>query len=165
MNFSHKRHKLINWYSFSICMYRVFIKYCVFSKILKDIPDSGLYRFPLVVSVCTQWQVKPQCLQQNLQSSGKSHILRKNTIFNAHPVPTNTEHLLTDIFLFLIHDLIFFLTFQILTIPSEIKMKHQMQALRAGTYSIDVQLISKSCLPCLPLDKETNIEITKFYIM
>ena len=67
-------------------MYRVFIKYCVFSKILKDIPDSGLYRFPLVVSVCTQWQVKPQCLQQNLQSSENHNILRKNTIFNEHPV-------------------------------------------------------------------------------
>ena len=34
--------------------YRVFIKYCAFSKILKYIPDSGLYRFPLAVSVCTQ---------------------------------------------------------------------------------------------------------------
>ena len=42
--------------------YRVFIKYCVFSKILKYIPDSGLSRFPLGVSVCcTQWQVKHQC--------------------------------------------------------------------------------------------------------
>ena len=29
-----------------------------FSKILKYIPDSGLSRFPLGVSVCTQWQVK-----------------------------------------------------------------------------------------------------------
>ena len=32
--------------------YRVFIKYCVFSKILKYIPDSGLSRFLLGVSVC-----------------------------------------------------------------------------------------------------------------
>ena len=34
-------------------IYRVFIKYCVFSKILKYIQDSGLSRFPLVVSVYT----------------------------------------------------------------------------------------------------------------
>ena len=38
--------------------YRMLIKYCVISNILKYIPDSGIYRFPLVVSVCTQWQVK-----------------------------------------------------------------------------------------------------------
>ena len=37
-----------------IVSYRVFIKYCVFSKILKYIPDSGLSRIPLGVSVCTQ---------------------------------------------------------------------------------------------------------------
>ena len=41
--------------------YSVFISgsgcslYIVFSKILKYIPDSGLSRFPLSVSVCTQW--------------------------------------------------------------------------------------------------------------
>ena len=53
--------------------YRMFIKYCVFSKILKYIPDSGLSRFPLGgVSVCTQWQAKPPALQQNWQSSEKS---------------------------------------------------------------------------------------------
>ena len=34
-------------------IYTVFIKYCVFLKILKYIPDSGLTRFPLGVSVCT----------------------------------------------------------------------------------------------------------------
>ena len=61
--------------------YRVLIKYCVFSKILKYIPDYGLSRFPLVVSVCTQWQVKPQCLQQNLHSSEKSqHFKEKHNI-------------------------------------------------------------------------------------
>ena len=32
--------------------YRVFIKYCVISKILKYIPDSVLSRFPLGASVC-----------------------------------------------------------------------------------------------------------------
>ena len=56
-------------------LYRVFIKYCVFAKILKYIPDSGLSRFPLCVSECTQWQVKQ-----------KKYILRKNTIFKEHPV-------------------------------------------------------------------------------
>ena len=39
-----------------------------FSKILKYIPDSGLSRFPLGVTVCIQWQVK----HQHLQSSEKS---------------------------------------------------------------------------------------------
>ena len=34
-------------------IYRVFIKYCVFPEIFKYIPDSGLFRFPLGVSVCT----------------------------------------------------------------------------------------------------------------
>ena len=43
-------------YSLYLC--RVLFKYCVFSKILKHIQDSGLSRFPLGVSVCTQWQVK-----------------------------------------------------------------------------------------------------------
>ena len=57
--------------------YRVLIKYCVFSKILKYIPDSGLSRFPLGVSVCTQWQVKPQRLQQNWQSSEKSQHVKE----------------------------------------------------------------------------------------
>ena len=33
-------------------IYRVFIEYGVLLKILKYIPDSGLSRFPLVVSVC-----------------------------------------------------------------------------------------------------------------
>ena len=33
-------------------IYRVFIKYCVFPKILRYILDSGLYRFPFRVSVC-----------------------------------------------------------------------------------------------------------------
>ena len=40
------------------CQDRVFIEYCVFSKILTYILDSGLSRFSLGVSVCTQWQVK-----------------------------------------------------------------------------------------------------------
>ena len=34
-------------------LYRVFIKYCVFSLRLENIPDSGLSLFSLCVSVCT----------------------------------------------------------------------------------------------------------------
>ena len=52
----------------SVRMYRVFIKYCVFWRILKYIPDSDLSRFPLGISVCTQWQVETPALQQNWQS-------------------------------------------------------------------------------------------------
>ena len=35
-----------------ITIYRVFIKYCVFSKKFQIIPDSGLSLFSLCVSVC-----------------------------------------------------------------------------------------------------------------
>ena len=65
-------------------LYRVFIKYSVFSKILKYIPDSGLSRFPL--SVCTQWQVKHQRCSKTCRVQENHNILRKNTIFNEHPV-------------------------------------------------------------------------------
>ena len=55
---------------------------CVFSKILRYILDSGLSRFPLGVSVCTQHQ---RCSRTSRVQ--KNHnILRKNTIFNEHPV-------------------------------------------------------------------------------
>ena len=66
-------------------MYIVFTKYCVFSKIFKSIPDSGLSRIPLVVSVCTQWQGKSQ-RTRNFRAQKNHNILRKNTIFNEHPV-------------------------------------------------------------------------------
>ena len=36
-----------------LLMYRVFIKYCVFSEDFKNIPDSGLSLFSLGVSMCT----------------------------------------------------------------------------------------------------------------
>ena len=62
-------------------IYRVYIKYCVFSKILEYIPDSALSRFPLGVSVCTQWQVKPQRLQQNCKGSGKSQHFKEKHNF------------------------------------------------------------------------------------
>ena len=64
----------------------MFIKYCIFSKILKYILDSGLSRFPLVVSVCTQWQVKHQRCSITCRVQKNHNILRKNTIFNEHPV-------------------------------------------------------------------------------
>ena len=75
--------------------YRVFIKNCVFSKILKYIPDSGLSRLPLGVSVCTQWKVKHQHLRR---TGRKNHnILRKNTILNKHPVGPFIKMILHDI--------------------------------------------------------------------
>ena len=79
-------------------IYRVFIKYCVFSKILKYIPDSGLSQFPLGVSVCTQWQGKHQHCRRTGRVKNNNSILRKNTIFNEHPVftiyllPLSTKH-------------------------------------------------------------------------
>ena len=67
--------------------YRVFIKYCVFSKILKYIPNSGLSQFPLSVSMCTQWQVKHQhyCSRTGRVQKNNNN-LRKNAIFNEHLV-------------------------------------------------------------------------------
>ena len=61
--------------------YRVFIRYCVFSKSLKYILDSGLSRFPLGFSLCTQWQVKLQRLQQNLHSSEKSQNFKEKDFY------------------------------------------------------------------------------------
>ena len=55
----------------------MFIKYCVFSKISKfKIYLKLKSRFPLGVSMCAQWQR----LQQNLQSSEKSHFKEKHNI-------------------------------------------------------------------------------------
>ena len=64
----------------------MFIKYGVFSKILKYIPDSGLFRFPLGVSLCTQWQANHQHCSRTGRVQKNHNILRKNTIFNEHPV-------------------------------------------------------------------------------
>ena len=64
----------------------MFIKYCAFSKILKYIPDSGLSRFPLGVSVCTQCQVKHQHYSITGRVQKNPSILRKNTILNEDPV-------------------------------------------------------------------------------
>ena len=54
-------------------MYRVFIKYCV---------------FPRCQCVYTHQAGRTPALQRNLQSSEKSQIFRKKTIFNEHPVPS-----------------------------------------------------------------------------
>ena len=76
-------------------LYRVFIKYCVFSKILKYIPDFGLSR-------CVHWT---SCLDHKMQVEHqrcirtgrvkKSHnILRENTIFKQHPVLAERQYIL-----------------------------------------------------------------------
>ena len=68
---------------------RVFIKYCVISKIY-----SGLW--PLSVSprcqcVCTQWQVKHQRCRRTYKVQKNHNILSKNTIFNEHPATINAS--------------------------------------------------------------------------
>ena len=62
-----------------------------FSKILRYIPDSGFSWFPLGVSVCTQWQVKHQHCSRTGIVQKNHNILRKNTIFNEHPVTLLTQ--------------------------------------------------------------------------
>ena len=63
--------------------YRVFIKYCVFLKILRYIPDSGLYRFPLGVNESTQYQ---SCSSRTCRVQKNHNIWRKDIRFNEHPV-------------------------------------------------------------------------------
>ena len=57
------------------CQDRVFIKYCVFSKIFKYILDSGLSRFSLGVSVCTQYG------RANISATAELAEFRKTTTF------------------------------------------------------------------------------------
>ena len=65
-------------------MYRVLIKYCVFSKILIYFPDSVFSRYQCVY---THPAGRTPALQQNWQSSEKLHNFKeKNTNFNEHPV-------------------------------------------------------------------------------
>ena len=65
--------------------YRVFIKYCVFFRFFKNIPDSGLSLFSL--SVCTHtWQIENQRCSKAGRVQKNHKILRKSTIFNEHPV-------------------------------------------------------------------------------
>ena len=56
--------------------YRLFIKFCVFSNILRYIPDSGLSGFPLGVSEWMTGQT-PALQRQNLQSSEKSQNFKE----------------------------------------------------------------------------------------
>ena len=68
---------------FTLYIYRVFIKYCFFSK------DFRIFRtlFSLGVSVNTQTrQVKHQHCRRTGRVQKGHKILRKNTIFNEHPV-------------------------------------------------------------------------------
>ena len=65
-----------------------------FLKILKYIPNSGLSRFPLGISVCVAGQTT--ALQQNWQSSEKSqHFEEKHNIYTTNikatylPLPTH----------------------------------------------------------------------------
>ena len=62
-----------------VLKYRVFIKYCVFSKILRYILDSALSRFPLGVSECTQLQV-------NTSTAPAEQSAEKSQHFNEHSV-------------------------------------------------------------------------------
>ena len=64
-------------------IYGVFIKYCVFSKILIYFPDSA---FPRRQCVYTHRAGQTPALQQNWQSSENHKIVWKNTIFKEHPV-------------------------------------------------------------------------------
>ena len=56
ISFSSLKQKII-WYAVRWCYkerYKLFIKYCVFSEILRYIPDSDLSRFLFGFSECTQ---------------------------------------------------------------------------------------------------------------
>ena len=49
-------------------------------------PDSGLSRFPLGVSECTQWQVEHQRCSRTGRVQKNKKKLRKNTTSNEHPM-------------------------------------------------------------------------------
>ena len=71
---------------------------CVLSKFLRYIPDSSLSRFPLGISVCTQWQVKHQRWSRTCRVQKNHNILRKNTIFNEHPVTPTPQMQIKDFY-------------------------------------------------------------------
>ena len=78
-NNENSRPRLNRWVLWTVWRkYRVFIKYCFFPRILKYIPDSGLSRSPL--------GVKRQHYSRTGRVQNNHNILRKNTIFNEHPV-------------------------------------------------------------------------------
>ena len=61
-------------------LYRVFIKYCDFFRIIKNIPDSGLSLFfPLCQCVYTHQAGRTPALQQNWQSLEKSQSSKEKT--------------------------------------------------------------------------------------
>ena len=67
--------------------YRLFMKYCVFFRFFENILDSGLSLFSLCVSVCTHSrQVEHQRCSRTGRVQKIHRNLRKNTIFNEHPV-------------------------------------------------------------------------------
>ena len=68
-------------------LYWVFIKYCVFSRSFKNIPDPGLFLFSLGFSVCTHTrQVENQRCSRTGRVQKNHKILRENTIFNENPI-------------------------------------------------------------------------------
>ena len=69
---------------YRFCTYRVFIKNCVISE------DFNIFLtlFSLSVSVCTHTrQVENQRCSRTDRVQKNPKVLRKNTIFNEHPVP------------------------------------------------------------------------------
>ena len=81
----------------------MFTKYCVFFRFLKNIPDYGLSLFSLGVSVCTHTrQVESQRCGRTGRVQKNYKILRKNTIFNEHPVssltPSVAQHLSATVY-------------------------------------------------------------------
>ena len=79
----------------AVTIYSVFIKYCVFSEDIKIFPDSCLPLFSLGVSVCTHArQVEHQRYSRTGRVQKILKNLRKNTIFNEHPVAQGTIFLL-----------------------------------------------------------------------
>ena len=64
--------------SIKLYIYRVFIKYCFFPQIFKNIPDSGLSLLSLSVSVCTHTRQVENQRCSRFGGVQKNHkILRK----------------------------------------------------------------------------------------
>ena len=79
-----------------ICRYRVFIKYCVFSLKLCDF--SELCQFCCSAGVLPAWCVYTHWHRgktEKDQSPEYSKILRKNTIFNEHPIVLLTTEIVS----------------------------------------------------------------------
>ena len=75
-------------------IYRVFIKYCVFSTISNYIPDSGLSRF---CSVCTpDFMLGPLNDRQNTSAAAELAELRKITTFYVKKTIFNETLYMTD---------------------------------------------------------------------